>query len=140
MNVELLARVGAAILSGATLHVPDGFVVVKEAHEHARRLTGSSVAATYTAERAARATVGHFAVDGLPRGSRFACLDWSQGGTVVEVSERSKRAVNEIWGVDFEEVYEHDWSAYGAALAFVRLVGEGQAEAALDAAEEERGA
>lgn len=104
----------------------------EDAETCARRLTGSSACGTvYEAVEmppATRATVGHFAVAGEEPGSRFACVDWTSGPGEVVVPEQHVPRAN-AWGF-LDDDYEDDWSAFGAALAFVRLVG---ARAAFDA-------
>lgn len=164
MNAVLLSRVAAAILAGVILHVPEHaanpelFAVYAEdgspilsngrdvwitTHEHAadyaRRMTGSSWnGAVYEARprKPVAATVGPYAVAGELDGTRFACLDWTQAGTPVESHHVVPRLVEMTWGWDREDTYEADTSPFGAAVAFVRLVGEELAEAALDAAME----
>jgi len=80
----------------------------EEAELRARRLSGSSFDGTaYAAleipSKPIRATVGPMAEAGAVPGSRFACIDWTSGpGTEIEAG---------------------DASAFGAAVAFVELVG-----------------
>lgn len=88
----------------------------EEAEDRARRMSGSSHDGTaYSAleipSKPTRATVGQCARAGLPPGSSFACVDWTSGpGEPVECS---------------------DDSAFGAASAFIDLVGPEAAERAL---------
>ncbi len=87
-----------------------------EAEARARRMTGSShdgesYSALEIPSRPIRATVGPFAVAGSPPGSAFACLTWGTGpGDVIETGDNS---------------------AFGAACAFVDLVGVEAADRAL---------
>ncbi len=110
----------------------------EEAEKFARGMSGSShdgtaYAAMRIPTRPIRATVGPFAVAGQEPGSRFACIDWTSGpGLVVEVAH-AVPYIDPSLGPD--HLYEDDYSAFGAALAFVRLVGERAAYGAIAAKE-----
>lgn len=119
------AWVGACKRSGS----PAARFSREDAELRARGMSGSSWDGTaYEAlpypEKPLRASVGPHAVAGESPGSRFACFDWTSGpGEMVLASHAFRR--------NLETEIEADWSAYGAAVAFVGLVGVDAARASL---------
>lgn len=82
-------------------------------------------------------SVGPYRVATSPE-PQWACLD--KQGAPQPTFHVYRQAVIEPWGLDFEEVYERDNSAFAAARAFVQAIGEGAAIRALRRAEAQQGA